>query len=221
VGRKLAHSSLGAGRALASVLESEPYLAHWRSGRASFETRFRNGFVVRGECRTKIEPPYGLRVAPDCRHLEAHPEEREVLATMLEVIRDDKPLSEVANALNHRGFRTRSGSAWTQVGVFDMLPRLIDAAPSTAAVAGAASAFASTLRRLSPSAWPSPPFLPWLIIARIARTAPESLAAVRGTASLRWQSSDGWQSPLTLRLESGVPVHAPGAGLFPFALEVG
>ncbi len=48
---------------------------------------------------------------------------------MIALIVDDRPLSKVAEGLNHHGFRQRSGGSWTQVAVFNMLPRLIEAGP--------------------------------------------------------------------------------------------
>jgi hypothetical protein len=75
------------------------------------------------------EVPYGMRVADDCAHLEEEPEEMEVLARMLRMIADDLSLSQVARELNRAGFRNRSGGPWTQVAAFNLLPRLIEAAP--------------------------------------------------------------------------------------------
>src|SRR5690242_11346470 len=54
--------------------------------------------------------PFGLRVAADCRRLEDHPEEIQVLLVMMEVIAQDGPLSQAAQALNERGYRTREGA---------------------------------------------------------------------------------------------------------------
>ena len=79
---------------------------------------------------TKVRAPYGLRVAADCLHLEEDPLETSVLVLMLELIRDERPFSEIAEALNARGFLTRGGAKWTQIAVFKLLPRLIDAAPN-------------------------------------------------------------------------------------------
>lgn len=75
------------------------------------------------------EVPYGMRIADDCAHLEEEPEEMEVLARMLRMIADDLSLSQVARELNRAGFRDRSGEVWTQVAAFNLLPRLIEAAP--------------------------------------------------------------------------------------------
>jgi hypothetical protein len=75
------------------------------------------------------EVPYGLRVADDCVHLEENPVERRALELMLKLISSDKSMSQIAEDLNERGLRTRSGTAWTQTAVFNMLPRLIEAAP--------------------------------------------------------------------------------------------
>jgi hypothetical protein len=73
--------------------------------------------------------PYGLKIAEDCMALEQDMQEREALMVMLEMIIQDKPLSETADELNRRGFRTRMNSRWTPGSVFDMLPRLIEVGP--------------------------------------------------------------------------------------------
>jgi hypothetical protein len=75
------------------------------------------------------EVPYGLRVASDHQHLEDHPDEVRILLAILAGIVDDRPLSEISAELNAHGWRTRSGSLWTQSALFEMLPRLIDSSP--------------------------------------------------------------------------------------------
>jgi hypothetical protein len=75
------------------------------------------------------EPPYGLKIAEDCTQLEQDIQEKEALLVMLEMIIQDKPLSEIAESLNQRGFRTRHNTRWTPGSVFDMLPRLIEVGP--------------------------------------------------------------------------------------------
>ena len=86
---------------------------------------------VEGELdeEAREDVPYGLRVANDCLHLEEDPEERSVLVLMMDLIIQDHPLSRVADELNRAGFRTRRGSDWSPVAVFNMLPRLIDVGP--------------------------------------------------------------------------------------------
>ncbi len=74
------------------------------------------------------EVPYGMKVGEDRLHLIENPEEKEALVLMLEMIVADKPLSEVAEWVNNSGFRTRAGKQWTQVDIFNMLPRLVDVA---------------------------------------------------------------------------------------------
>jgi hypothetical protein len=76
------------------------------------------------------EIPYGLKIADDCAHLEVHPTERETLMTMLELIVQDRTLSQVAAELNARGFRTRRGMEWGPASVFNMLPRMIEVGPN-------------------------------------------------------------------------------------------
>src|SRR5262249_27573069 len=75
--------------------------------------------------------PFGLRVAADCQHLEEDPTERDILVLMMDLIVQDQPLSKVADGLNRTGFRTRQGSPWSPVSVFNMLPRLIEAGTHT------------------------------------------------------------------------------------------
>jgi hypothetical protein len=75
------------------------------------------------------EIPYGLQIANDCVHLEVNPSEREALLLMLELIVQDRGLTQVAAELNRRGFRTRRGTEWGPAAVFDLLPRMIDVGP--------------------------------------------------------------------------------------------
>ncbi len=75
------------------------------------------------------EIPYGLRVASDCSRLEEDADEKNVLMQMMELIVQDYSVSLVATELNKKGLRTRSGSYWTPVSVFNMLPRLIEVGP--------------------------------------------------------------------------------------------
>jgi len=73
--------------------------------------------------------PYGLKISDDCLELEQDIQEKEALLAMLEMIIKDKPLSEIAESLNQRGFRTRHNNKWTPGAVFDLLPRLIEVGP--------------------------------------------------------------------------------------------
>jgi hypothetical protein len=75
------------------------------------------------------EIPYGLRVTSDGQHLEWNPAEIRALELMLDLIKLDSSVSRIADELNRQGLRTRQGARWTQVIVFDLLPRLIEAAP--------------------------------------------------------------------------------------------
>jgi hypothetical protein len=73
--------------------------------------------------------PFGLRVASDCRRLEEDPGELEVLVLMMETIVQDGTLSQAAQTINQRGFRTRDGEKWTPKALFYLLPRLIEIGP--------------------------------------------------------------------------------------------
>jgi hypothetical protein len=90
--------------------------------------------VPDGETKPSTEPdheapPFGLRVANDCATLVEDQKENETLAAMMELIIQDGPYSFIAEELNRRGYRTREGSQWSPISVFEMLPRLIDAGP--------------------------------------------------------------------------------------------
>jgi hypothetical protein len=75
------------------------------------------------------EPPFGVRVAGDCDHLEENPAEMQFLLTMMELIIQDISIVKVAEELNRKGYRTRKGTEWGPVAVFNMLPRLIELTP--------------------------------------------------------------------------------------------
>lgn len=84
-----------------------------------------------GDAGLPADVPYGLRIASTSHALEEDPDERTVLGEMLAlIVKEDVPFSLVARALNQKGFRTRSKTAWTPAEVFDMLPRLIEVAPT-------------------------------------------------------------------------------------------
>jgi len=82
-----------------------------------------------GSSRRQEDPPYGLRVAGDGVHLEENTAELEVLLVIMEGIVQDHRLSQIAEDLNRRDFRTRNGSMWTPTAVFTLLPRLIEVGP--------------------------------------------------------------------------------------------
>lgn len=78
---------------------------------------------------TAYETPFGLRIAAVGTHLEEDPDEVEVLLVILEGIARDRRMGLIADDLNRRGWRMRSGADWTQSAVFDLLPALIQFSP--------------------------------------------------------------------------------------------
>jgi hypothetical protein len=102
--------------------------AGWRLVALEWE-RISEGAEERPERQATMEVPYGLRVSSDCHHLDEDPEEFRALTIMMEQIVQDQPLSQVARALNDAGLRTRQGSPWDLVSVFNLLPRLIEVGP--------------------------------------------------------------------------------------------
>jgi len=99
----------------------------WRLAAVEW-TRERSGAEpeARGDAE---EIPYGLQIADDCVHLDVNPTEREALMFMLELIVQDRGLTQVADELNRHGFRTRRGTEWSAPAVFNLLPRMIDVGP--------------------------------------------------------------------------------------------
>jgi hypothetical protein len=75
------------------------------------------------------EIPFGLRVAPDCRHLEDDPQEIQTLRFLTEMIVQDVSFTSMAEALNIREYRARDGRPWNAASVFKLTPRLIEVAP--------------------------------------------------------------------------------------------
>src|SRR5690242_7707542 len=73
------------------------------------------------------EVPFGLQVASGALHENST--ETETLVDMLELIIDEGPYWRIAEELNRRGRRTRRGTKWGPVSVFEMLPRLVEVAP--------------------------------------------------------------------------------------------
>ena len=82
-----------------------------------------------GEAARREDVPYGLRVGSDCTHLEEDATEKQAMMVILEMIIQDVRLPQVAAELNNRGFRTRAGTDWTPVAIFNLLPRLIEVGP--------------------------------------------------------------------------------------------
>ncbi len=73
------------------------------------------------------DPPFGLRVAADAWHLEDDPQEKAILmAALANVVQDRRP-AEIAENLNRLGYKTRRGTPWTAISVFELLPRMIEA----------------------------------------------------------------------------------------------
>jgi hypothetical protein len=75
------------------------------------------------------EVPFGLRIAGDTQNLEEDPMEREVLVQLMDLLVQEGSYARVANEINRRGYRTRQGTPWSPVSVFEMLPRLIEVGP--------------------------------------------------------------------------------------------
>jgi hypothetical protein len=75
------------------------------------------------------EIPYGLRISDDCKRLEVHEGENQVLLLMMDLLAQDFSYSAIVSDLNEKGFRQRNGRPWTRIAVFNMMPRLIEVGP--------------------------------------------------------------------------------------------
>jgi hypothetical protein len=76
-----------------------------------------------------VEVPFGMRIAGDCSHLEEDPTEKRALMLVMEHVVQESPFHRIAEELNRQGFRTRGGTQWTEVSVYNLLPRLIESGP--------------------------------------------------------------------------------------------
>lgn len=115
--------------ALEAIPEAEYFEARQRDGWQLVAVEWRRGEATAETPERRQEVPYGLEVSEDCHYLVESPDEMRAMTLMLDQIVADRPLSVVADELHRRGFRKRDGSRWTQVSVFNLLPRLIEVAP--------------------------------------------------------------------------------------------
>ena len=81
------------------------------------------------EERLPGDVPFGLQLVSDTKQLVDDPHEREILFHLMELMVEEGSYARIADEINRRGFRTRDGSRWTPVSVFEMLPRLIEVGP--------------------------------------------------------------------------------------------
>ena len=103
--------------------------AGWRLVGVEWERENRASAVV-GQVDPRLaDTPYGVRVGGDCDHLEENPDEMQFLLSMMELIIQDISITKVAEELTRKGYRTRNGTEWGPVAVFNMLPRLIELTP--------------------------------------------------------------------------------------------
>jgi hypothetical protein len=85
--------------------------------------------IETSESQLPGEVPFGLRIAPETERLEENPEEREVLVQLMELLVQEGSYARIADEINRRGYRTRQGTPWSPISVFEMLPRLIEVGP--------------------------------------------------------------------------------------------
>jgi hypothetical protein len=75
------------------------------------------------------EIPFGVQIAKDCARLEENPAEMRILFVMMELVVQDASLTRIAEELNRRGYKTRSGNDWTPLSVYNVFPRLVEVSP--------------------------------------------------------------------------------------------
>lgn len=103
--------------------------AGWRLVAVEWEREAQTETAPDSPALRREEAPFGTRIADDCGSLADNPAEMEFLLSMMELIIQDVSLTKVAEELNRKGFRTRRGTEWGPVAVFNMLPRLIELTP--------------------------------------------------------------------------------------------
>jgi len=85
--------------------------------------------VETSESQLPSQVPFGLRIEPETQSLEENPEEREILVQLMELLVQEGSYARIADEINRRGYRTRQGTPWSPISVFEMLPRLIEVGP--------------------------------------------------------------------------------------------
>jgi hypothetical protein len=101
----------------------------WKPVAIEWEREVEAAEVEAAEDPLPADVPFGLQIAPETQRLEENPLEREILFQLMELIVQEGSYARIADEINHRGFRTRQGTKWTPVSVFEMLPRLIEVGP--------------------------------------------------------------------------------------------
>jgi len=141
-----------------SILPTAQYLSKMHdAGWTLVALEWEREVEVSGEpLESEMEPgaeeiPFGLRISPDCRHLEDDPLEMQTLKFITEMIVQDVSFRSMADALNAREYRTRDGHPWNAASVFKLTPRLVEIAPRILS----GSEWESRKKQLSRVAWNS------------------------------------------------------------------
>jgi len=109
-------------------LLAQRFAEGWRMVAIDWERQAASAAAVPKE--PVVEPiPFGLRVSDDGTGLVENQVERQIVIAALDMIVDDRPLSQVADELNRRGYRTRETQPWTPTALFVLLPRMIEIGP--------------------------------------------------------------------------------------------
>jgi len=103
--------------------------AGWKPVAIEWERDAAGLSASQGPPQTSEEIPFGLRVSDDCTGLVESQTERQIIITALDMIVEDRPLSQIAEELNRRGYSTREGHPWTPSALFTLLPRMIQVGP--------------------------------------------------------------------------------------------
>jgi hypothetical protein len=101
----------------------------WKLVAMEWEREVEPSETVTAEAPLPAPVPFGLQVEAASGRLEENPAERELLFQMMELIVEEGSYARIAEEINRRGFRTRQGTKWSPVSVFEMLPRLIEVGP--------------------------------------------------------------------------------------------
>jgi hypothetical protein len=103
--------------------------AGWKLSAIEWERESAAAAPGSGRQQVIEEIPFGLRVSDDCSGLVESESESQIIITALDMIVEDRPLSQIAEELNRRGYTTREGKDWTPSALFTLLPRMIQVGP--------------------------------------------------------------------------------------------
>jgi len=108
---------------------SDYFLSRMASGWRLVAVEWVRESAEEGTFASLEDVPFGMRVAPDCHHLVHDPDEERTLEAIIALMIEGKAFSVIAADLNQQGLKTRAGEPWSEIALFQLVPRIVEIAP--------------------------------------------------------------------------------------------